>query len=97
MKRLFSILALLLIFCGSSLAASKSELKRMSVFISNFTELDYFNFDKDGKYYFYAADGVPTDANVGEFTATAKPHKWNGKNTWAILSLKSKFYEEENE
>ncbi len=187
MKRLFSILALLLLFCSSSSAASKSELKRMSVFISNFTELDLYNFDsssismgeliyfgihhnyinnsslikhvensdnydssisaknvaasvrkyfdksvthkdaeynyKDGKYYFYAADGVPTEAKVrefsregkvitmkgelcrynaeedkdevvGEFTATAKPHKWNGKDTWAILSLKSKLYEE---
>lgn len=27
---------------------------------------------------------------VGSFVATAKPHKWNGKKTWAILSLKTK-------
>jgi hypothetical protein len=25
----------------------------------------------------------------GTFVATAKPHKWNGKNTWAILSMSS--------
>ena len=25
---------------------------------------------------------------VGAFVVTAKPHKWNGKDTWAILSLK---------
>ena len=25
---------------------------------------------------------------VGSFTVTAKPHTWNGKKTWAILSLK---------
>ena len=191
MKRLFLIFALLLMVCSSSSAASKSELKRMSTFISNFTELDFFDFDsssiimdqliyfgiyhnylnnssliknvenngdynrsisaknveasvrkyfdmhvthqdasyygnifpyKNGKYYFIAADGVPTNANVkevskkgkiitmkgelymynaeedkdevtGEFTATAKPHKWNGKNTWVILSIKSKFYD----
>mgnify|MGYP003571392282 CR=1 FL=1 len=187
MKRLFLVFALLLLLCSPSSAATKSELKRMSVFISNFTELDLYNFDsssismgeliyfgiyhnyinnsslikhienndnydssisaknvaasvrkyfdksvthkdaeynyKDGKYYFYATDGVPTEAKVrefsregkvitmkgelyrynaeedkdevvGEFTATAKPHKWNGKDTWAILSLKSKLYEE---
>lgn len=192
MKRLFFAFALIFLLCSSSSAATKSELKRMSVFISNFTELDLYNFDsssitmdqlidfgiyhnylnnsslikhvenqndydssisaknvaasvrkyfdlrvthqdaksenqvfpyKDGKYYFYAADGVPTEAKVrefsrkgkvitmkgelyrynaeedkdeviGEFTATAKPHKWNGKDTWAILSLKSKLYEE---
>ena len=26
---------------------------------------------------------------IGTFTVTAKPHKWNGKDTWAILSLKT--------
>ena len=26
---------------------------------------------------------------VGSFTVTAKPHTWNGKKTWAILSLKT--------
>ena len=25
----------------------------------------------------------------GTFVATAKPHKWNGKDTWAILSMSS--------
>ena len=46
----FSIL-LILAFCGAAFAAgqtvkpSKSELKRMSVFISNFTEAGLFNFD----------------------------------------------------
>ncbi|MBQ9390170.1 MAG: hypothetical protein IJU07_08360 [Synergistaceae bacterium] len=77
---------------------------------------------KNGMYYFNAADGVPSRAEVqeatkkgnvitmrgkivfnnvddedeilGEFVATAKPHKWKGKNTWVILSLKSIFYEE---
>ena len=28
---------------------------------------------------------------VGSFTVTAKPHKWNGKDTWAILSLKTEY------
>ena len=28
---------------------------------------------------------------VASFTVTAKPHKWNGKDTWAILSLKRKY------
>ena len=27
---------------------------------------------------------------VGSFVATARPHTWNGKDTWAILSLKTK-------
>ena len=26
------------------------------------------------------------------FTATAKPHEWNGKDTWAILSLNVEWY-----
>ena len=29
-----------------------------------------------------------TNDIVGSFVVTAKPHKWNGKDTWAILSLK---------
>lgn len=28
---------------------------------------------------------------VASFTVTARPHKWNGKNTWAILSLKREY------
>ena len=77
---------------------------------------------RNGMYYFHAADGVPSRADVqeavrkgnvitmrgkiifnntdnedeilGEFVATAKPHKWKGKNTWAILSLKSTLYQD---
>ena len=74
----------------------------------------------DGKvYHFFAADGVPTYADVyevsqrgnvitmrgelysagadeervGTFTATAKPYKFNGKNTWSILTLKTEMYD----
>ena len=32
----------------------------------------------------------------GTFTAIAKPHKWNGKDTWAILSLQTEWNEEED-
>ncbi|MBO7411901.1 MAG: hypothetical protein J6T92_08270 [Ottowia sp.] len=28
---------------------------------------------------------------IATFVATAKPHKWNGKDTWAILSLKTEY------
>lgn len=35
----------------------------------------------------YNADN-PDDV-AGTFTATARPHKWNGKDTWAIVSLKT--------
>lgn len=33
----------------------------------------------------------PEDANAPPrtFVATARPHKWNGKNTWAILSMRT--------
>lgn len=26
---------------------------------------------------------------LGTFTATARPHKWNGRDTWALVSLKT--------
>lgn len=29
------------------------------------------------------------------FTATAKPHKWSGKDTWAILSLRTEWGEDD--
>ncbi len=32
----------------------------------------------------------------GTFTAIAKPHKWNGKDTWAILSLQTDWNEEDD-
>ena len=28
---------------------------------------------------------------IGSFVVTAKPHKWNGKDTWAILSLRREY------
>ena len=28
---------------------------------------------------------------LGTFTALAKPHTWKGKNTWALLSMKTTF------
>lgn len=188
-KKFCSVVFLVaLLFC-SVFATSKSELRRMSDFITAFIELDYYNFDSrkitmeellnfgirhnymhnmnlikhvqydsydsaisakdvesavrkyfalpvehqdvefeeseypyvNGMYYFNAADGVPSRADVqeatkkgnvitmrgkivfnnaegedeilGEFVATAKSHKWQGKNTWAILSLKSTMYD----
>lgn len=33
----------------------------------------------------YNADDVTE--NLGSFTAKVKPHKWKGRNTWALLSL----------
>lgn len=180
---------LVILFCGSSFGASQSELKRMSVFISNFVEAGLNNFDVDdisdselirfgiwhnyinnfksrirncstkdcpygslvidskyvdesvkkyfdmrirrhkttgrghetmffdGEYYhFEGADGESIQAEVFEahtrrdgiivmkgatyhadhedlgydnnFTAEARPYKYNGKNTWRILSIK---------
>ena len=196
-----AVLCLALCTAGAAFGADKGELKRMSIFISNFTEVGLFNFDleegeaedeeplhfgsnnaallafginhnainnkklikkaslkangitydravdaktvaasvrkyfdlpvehedaidqygqqypyRKGLYYFRAADGeevIYADVqkvskkgkvitmrgelyNVedksdkrGTFVATAKPHKWNGKDTWAILSMSS--------
>ena len=196
-----AILCLAICAAGAAFGADKAELKKMSIFISNFTEVRLFNFDleddddggeeplhfgsnnaallafgvnhnainnkklikkvnlkadgitydravdaktvaasvrryfdlpvehedgldkygqvypyRKGMYYFRAAsgeeviyadvqkvskkDGVITMRgelyNVedksdkrGTFVATAKPHKWNGKDTWAILSMSS--------
>jgi hypothetical protein len=33
------------------------------------------------------------DDKLGAFKAVAKPYKYGGKNTWAIISLKTEFYE----
>ncbi len=196
----FTVLCLALCATGAAFGASKDELKRMSVFISNFTEVRLFNFDleddydngeeplhfggnnaallafgvnhnainnkklikkgsfkvngstydravdaktvaasvrryfdlpvehedavdkygqvypyRKGMYYFHAASGeeviyadvqnvskkgkvitmrgvlynVEDKEERGTFVATAKPHKWNGKDTWAILSMSS--------
>ena len=185
MKKTICAFAFVMFLCGTSFGASQSEMKKMSVFISNFTEVgmrqidaDYISdrelaffgiwhnwhnnfksriqkcpdkncpyggyiidkkyvaesvekyFDAelnhqstedprhghyDGKryYHFDGADGEAVQARVtqvsrrgdkiimrGEtywpdndeiegrpFTATAKPYKYNGKNTWAILTL----------
>ena len=186
MRKILSALILLTVFTASAFAASPSELKRMSVFISNFTETGMYDFniedlsdtdlaefgiwhnyrnnfktrikrcpdkncpygsliidkkfvaesvrkyfdldinhrnvdDKrflhyDGKvYHFEGADGETVYARVydaerkggiiimrGEtyypdhediegspFTAKAKPYKFNGKDTWSIISLKT--------
>ena len=34
------------------------------------------------------------EERVGTFTATATPYKFNGKNTWSILTLKTQRYED---
>lgn len=189
MKKFCGALFLTALFFCSVFGTSKSDLRRMSDFITAFIEVDYYNFDsrsitmsellnfgiwhnymnnhnlieqveddsydsaisakyveaavrkyfalpvkhqnisyegsvrpyRNGKYYFNAADGVPSRAEVqevsrkgnvatmrgkiifnntddedeilGEFVATAKAYKHKGKNTWAILSLKSTLYE----
>ena len=184
MKKILSALIFLFIFVFASHAASNSELKQMSVFVSNFTEIGMNNFDidelsdselarfgiwhnwqnnfktrikrcpnkncpygsfvidkkfvaesvekffnleiehesapdnyghYDGKkyYHFEGATGEAVQARVFEaeksdglvimrgktyypdneeiegknFTAIAEPYKYNGKNTWAIISL----------
>ncbi len=185
MKKIFCVIITLLCFTSPAMSASRQELKLMSTFLSNFTELSMYNFnidtisDKelvrfgiwhnyhnnyrsriedcprgnkcpygekvihkkyvaesvrkffdvdlnhqsilhghyDGTYYhFPAADGeIPYYAEVqsvskrgnliimrgelynaedeeeraGNFTATAKPYRYNGKNTWSIISLES--------
>ena len=45
MKKVFSALILLFLFAGASFGASSSDLKKMSRFISTFTEAGLFNFD----------------------------------------------------
>ena len=35
------------------------------------------------------------EETLGTFVATAKPHKWNGKDTWAILSLHTEWNEKD--
>ena len=182
MKKTLCALIVMMIFSGAAFCASSSELKRMSTFVSNFTETGMMNFhvddlsdselahfgiwhnyinnfkarvrrcpnknctygsliiDKsyvaesarkyfnreihhhsvsdsyghyDGKvYHFEGASGERILARVYEaekrgnviimrgetydpehpiegstFTARAKPYKYNGKNTWAIVSL----------
>lgn len=183
MKKTLCALIVMMIFSGAAFGASSSELKRMSTFVSNFTELGMMNFhvddlsdseladfgiwhnyrnnfksriqhcpkkncpygsliiDKsyvaesvkkyfdreidhqsasdsyghyDGRvYHFEGADGEsafyarvyeaekqgniiimrgetyePEHGSEGStFTARAKPYKYNGKNTWAIVSL----------
>lgn len=184
MKKFFSVLTFLMMFVSAAYAASSSELKKMSTFVSNFTEIGMNNFDideisdselarfgiwhnwvnnfntrikpcpnkncpygsyvidkkfvaesvkkffdleiehesapdnyghYDGKkyYHFEGASGEGVQAKVYEvekrdgvvimsgktyypdhediegnaFTAIAEPYKYNGKNTWAILSL----------
>lgn len=39
----------------------------------------------------YSESNAEPTERIGTFTVTAKPHKWNGKNTWAILSLKREY------
>lgn len=184
MKRFLSTLIIMLMFSGSAFGVSANELKLMSVFVSNFTEigmndidiedisdselarfgiwhnlknnfksrikpctnkncpygsyiidkkfvaesvLKYFDLEiehqsapdnyghYDGKkyYHFEGAEGeavqarvtgVETEGNIvimrgktynpdnakiegKSFVAVAKPYKYNGKNTWSILSL----------
>ncbi len=42
-----------------------------------------------GELYSAGAD----EERVGTFTATAKPYKFKGKNTWSILTLKTQMYD----
>lgn len=182
MKKVLCALIIIFFFGGASFGASSSELKKMSTFVSNFTEVGMMNFNADdlsdseladfgiwhnyrnnyksriqkcqkkncpygsliidksyvaesvkkyfdceinhqntsdsyghydGRvYHFEGASGECTLARVYEaekrgniiimrgetydpehpvkgstFTARAKPYKYNGKNTWAIVSL----------
>jgi len=209
-KRLFTILlvcSILVFTCGAAFAAadkgfSSADLKKMSTFLSNFTELGFMNFDAkeltnekdpadmirfgiwhnyvnnyksriaqckkkncewgslviegkyvtetikkyfdvdykklasvtesdppyffDGKlYHFEGADGEAAyfarvdeaeknpkgqivmrgeiynaeDENdlLGSFEALAKPHKFGGKDTWAILSMETEYYDNEGQ
>ena len=185
MKKFLCAIAVLAAFTASAFGYSSSELKRMSTFISNFTEVGMMNFEADdlsdselayfgvwhnwvnnfdsrikrctkkncpygsftvdkkyvaesvlkyfdlelehedaarngghydGKvYHFEGADGECVYARVNEaekrgniiimrgetyypdhediegsrFVASARPYKYNGKNTWAIISLKA--------
>ena len=45
MKRFLCAVAVVLCMAGSALGAGKQDIKRMSVFLSNFTEAGLFNFD----------------------------------------------------
>ena len=45
MRKFLCAVMLLVLASGAALGASKAEMKRMSVFISNFTEAGLFNFD----------------------------------------------------
>lgn len=47
MRKIFCALGLAVIFCGAAFGASQSEMKRMGVFISNFTEVGMFHIDTD--------------------------------------------------
>ncbi len=182
MRKILCVLILSLLLCSSAFGASRSEIKRMSTFLSNFTELGMYSIDidtipfsalvrfgvwhnyhnnfksrikpcpnrncphgdliidkkfaaesvrkffdlelehssteneyYDGRvYHFEGADGeIPYYADVQEvsrrggvitmrgelysaeddsdrpatFTATAKPYRYDGKDTWSILSL----------
>ena len=45
MKRFLCVMSILLCLAGQSFGASKKEMKSLSVFLSNFTEAGFFNFD----------------------------------------------------
>ena len=62
MKKLsliFISVFVLVFFCSCSFAASKNEMQKMSVFLSNFTEVGLFNFDIENKY--------PDDDEIEEY------------------------------
>ena len=45
MRKILCVIVLVLALAGAAFGASKADMKRMSVFISNFTEAGMFNFD----------------------------------------------------
>lgn len=47
MKKILCALIVILFFSGAAFSASSSELKRMSIFVSNFTEVGMMNFRVD--------------------------------------------------
>ena len=47
MKKVLCVLIVMVVFSGAAFGASSSELKRMSTFLSNFTELGMMNFYAD--------------------------------------------------
>ncbi len=76
MKKLIcTALLAFLILTGAAFAASKEEMKRMSVFVSNFTETGFFNFDLE----------VNGPDNEDELEGEPKTHLGNPANVTELI------------